>query len=56
MTEYFENHRAPNGDQILVVTAIIEDPQYLNSPYVTSTNFKKLGNNAGWSATPCSVK
>lgn len=56
MTEYFENHQVPNGDQILVVTAIIEDPQYLNSPYVTSTNFKKLANNAGWNATPCSVK
>jgi hypothetical protein len=56
MTEHFESHSAPNGDRWLVVTAIIEDPQYLNSPYVTSTNFKKLADGSGWSPTPCSAK
>jgi hypothetical protein len=55
MTEYFENHAAPNGDRLLVVTTVIEDPQYLNSPYVTSTNFKKLPDASGWSPTPCSA-
>ena len=56
MTEYFESHTAPNGDRWLVVTAIIEDPQYLNSPYVTSTNFKRLADATGWNPTPCSAK
>jgi hypothetical protein len=56
MTEYFESHTVPNGDRILVVTAIIEDPQNLNSPYVTSTNFKRLTGNPGWNPTPCSAK
>jgi hypothetical protein len=56
MTEYFESHAAPNGDRLLVVTAIIEDPQYLNSPYVTSTNFKKLPDASGWKTMPCSAK
>ena len=56
MTEHFESHTAPNGDRFLVVTAIIEDPQYLNSPYVTSTNFKRLADASGWSPTPCSAK
>jgi len=56
MTEHFESYAAPNGDRILVITAIIEDPQNLNSPYVTSTNFKKLANNTGWSPTPCTAK
>jgi hypothetical protein len=56
MTEYFESHTAPNNDRILVVTAIIEDPQNLNSTYVTSTNFKKLADASGWTPTPCSAK
>jgi hypothetical protein len=56
MTEYFETHTAPNGDRWLVVTAIIEDPQYLNSPYVTSTNFKKLPDGSTWNPATCSAK
>jgi hypothetical protein len=56
LTEYFESHAVPNGDRLLVVTTIIEDPQYLNSPYVTSTNFKKLPDASGWAPTPCSAK
>jgi hypothetical protein len=56
MTEHFEMHTAPNGDRWLVVTAIIEDPQYLNSPYVTSTNFKKLADGSSFSPTACSAK
>lgn len=56
MTENFESHAAPNGDRWLVVTAIIEDPQYLGSPYVTSTNFKRLPDASGWNPTPCSAK
>ena len=38
------------------VTAIIEDPQYLNSPYVTSTHFKRVADATGWAPTPCSAK
>ena len=56
MTEYFESHAAPNGDRWLVITAIIEDPQNLSGPYVTSTNFKKLADGSSWAPTPCSAK
>jgi hypothetical protein len=56
MTEYFERHLGPNGEQYLVVTAVIEDPQYLSGAYLTSTNFKKLPNDSGWKPTPCSAR
>jgi hypothetical protein len=56
MTEYFERHLGPNGEQYLVVTAIIEDPQYLNGAYVTSANFKKLPDSTGWDPAPCSAR
>lgn len=53
--EYFDMFTEPNGDTWLVVTSMVSDPQYLTRPYLTSANFKKLPNNAGWDPTPCSV-
>ena len=56
MTEYFESHLGPNGERYLVASTVIEDPQYLSQPYVTSANFKKLPDASGWSPTPCTSK
>ena len=56
MTEYFEIHQAPSGERYLVVSVLIEDPQHLSQPYVTSTNFRKLPDASGWSPTPCTTK
>ena len=56
MNETFQRIKAPNGDDWLIVTSIVEDPQYLTSPYITSTNFKKVPDASGWNPTPCSAK
>jgi hypothetical protein len=56
ITEYFDLHAMPNGDQWLSLTSKVEDPGYFTRPYITSTDFKKLPNAAGWNPTPCSVK
>jgi hypothetical protein len=53
LTEYYERITAPTGDEWLIVTSIVEDPAYLNTPYVTSSNFKKLAEGSGWSPSPC---
>ena len=55
LTEYFNRFTAPNGDEWLVVTTIVDDPTYLNRPYVTSSNFKQLPDAAGFNPTPCSA-
>lgn len=55
MTEYFTRMTAPNGDEWLVVTSIVDDPVYLNEPFVTSTHFKKEPDNSKFSPTPCVV-
>lgn len=55
LTEYYDLDSAPNGDEWLVITTILEDPVYYNGPFVTSTNFKKLPDGAGWNPTPCSA-
>ena len=39
--EYFDRHNEPNGDQWFTVTTIVEDPKYLQQPFITSTHFKK---------------
>jgi hypothetical protein len=54
ITEYF--HRLPqqaNGDVWLLVVTIVEDPQYLNEPFYTSTHFKLEPDGAEWHPTPC---
>jgi hypothetical protein len=54
ITEYF--HRLPeqsNGDVWLLVVTIVEDRQYLNDAFYTSTHFKQERNDAGWNPTPC---
>jgi hypothetical protein len=36
------------------VTTIVEDPEYLTTPYVTSSNFRKQGDATGWNPAACS--
>jgi hypothetical protein len=55
VTEYFDVNTAPNGDRWLTVTTKVEDPQYFTRPYLTTSDFKKLPDAAGWRPTPCST-
>ena len=56
LTEYYDLMTERNGDQWLVVTTIVEDPQYLQMPFLTTTHFKKQSNGTGWDPTPCSSR
>ncbi len=56
VVEYFESFTEQNGDKWLVVTTIVNDPQYLFQPFVTSSPFKKIPDGAGWNPTPCEAK
>jgi hypothetical protein len=56
LTEYYDRINAPNNDTWLVVTTVVDDPQYLTMPFVTSTHFKRLPDAAGWSPGPCEAK
>jgi hypothetical protein len=41
----------------MVVTTVVEDPEYLTDPFITSSHFKKLPETAnGWDPTPCSAR
>ena len=41
VTEYFARFAAPNGDEWLMVTTIVDDPRYLTQRYVTSSHFRR---------------
>ncbi len=57
LTEYFHKTTEPNGDTWLVVTAVVDDPQYLTQPYARSSNFKKLPDTfSGWEAEACTSR
>jgi hypothetical protein len=56
LTEYYDLSKERNGDTWFVVTTIVEDPQYLSEPFVTSTNFKKEADASKWSPSPCTAK
>jgi hypothetical protein len=53
LTEYFDVTSEPNGWQSILLTTIIEDPQYLTQSILLNTNFRKLADASGWSPTPC---
>ena len=55
LTEFWDINTAPNGDPWLVVTSIVEDPQFLQRTYVTSPNFKREADDSSWAPTECST-
>jgi hypothetical protein len=56
LTEYFDLFKEPNGPDWFVVTSVVQDPQYLNSPWVTTSHFKKEPDGSKWKPTACTVK
>jgi len=56
LVEYYDLVHERNGDQLLVVTIVVTDPMYLREPFIISSHFKKLPDNAGWNPTACSSK
>ena len=54
VTEHFDLAPLPQGGQLLLVNIVVDDPVYLNAPYVTSPHFKKEPDGSKWDPTPCS--
>jgi len=55
LTEYFDRFQAPNGDEWLMVTSIVEDPAYLTQPLVTSSHFRRESDSGNWNLEPCAA-
>jgi hypothetical protein len=57
LTEHFSRIVEPNGDNWLLLIAIVEDAQYLTMPFIRSTHYKRLPDNfAGWEPEACTAR
>jgi hypothetical protein len=56
LTEYFDLRTESNGDTWFTVVSIIEDPENINTAYITSSDFKKEADGSKWASTPCSAR
>ena len=52
VTEYFDRH-SDFGTEWFTVTTVVEDPQYLTQPFITSTHFKKEPDGSKWNPLGC---
>jgi hypothetical protein len=55
LTEYYDLIQERDGEQLLVVTTVLQDPMYLDAPYILSAQFKKQKDASGWDPSPCSA-
>jgi hypothetical protein len=53
VTEHFTRFTHPVAGDWFVVTTVVEDPQYLTGPFITSSNFKKEPNDSKFRPIPC---
>jgi hypothetical protein len=53
VTEYFARFAAPNGDEWLMVTTIVDDPRYLTQRYIVSNHFRRERNGGQWNPKAC---
>jgi hypothetical protein len=56
LTEYYTRTDETDGTSYLIITTMVDDPQYLQQTFVTSTHFKKEPDGAKWSPSPCTAR
>jgi hypothetical protein len=55
LTEFLDRTSEPTGDSFLVLTSIVEDPQYLQIPLMLTTHYKREPDGAKFRPRPCEV-
>jgi len=46
----------PDGSPLLLVTTVVEDPLYLQMPFIVSSQFKKERDGSKWDPIPCTAR
>ena len=55
LTEFFDRTTEPNGDSWLILTSVIDDPTYLQQPFMLTTHFKREADGSKFAPRPCEV-
>jgi hypothetical protein len=53
--EFFDTFTLPDGSTWLIVTTVVNDPQYLTQEFVLSSQFKKELDTSKWNPRPCDI-
>ncbi len=53
LTEHFNVVTGGQGEPYLVMTQFVDDPTYLNQPFIRTYNWKQVPDATGWDPTPC---
>jgi hypothetical protein len=56
LTEHWDMHARPDGARYLVITSIVDDPVYLQSPWLTALHFQQERDGSKWDPTPCDAR
>jgi len=54
LTEYYDIHRDA-GQEYLVITSVVDDPQYLYVPWVVTNHFRREPDGSKWDPQPCEL-
>jgi hypothetical protein len=53
VTEYFQTFTDPIGREWFDVMTVVEDPDFLAQPFITSSDYRKLPDASSWAPHPC---
>ena len=53
--EFFDTFTLPDGGTWLIVTTVVNDPQFLTQEFVLSSQFKKESDASKWNPRPCDI-
>jgi hypothetical protein len=55
LTEFFDRTTEPNGDSWLILTSLVDDPMYLQQPFMLTTHYKREPDGSKFNARPCEM-
>jgi hypothetical protein len=55
LTEYFDRVEF-EGESYLILTSVVDDPEYLSDTFITSEQFKLEHDSSKWNPQPCKAK
>lgn len=55
LTEFLDRTSEANGDSWLVLTSVLDDPEYLEQSFMLTTHFKREADGSKFNPRPCEV-
>jgi hypothetical protein len=55
LTEFFDRTAEPYGDSLLILTSVLDDPTYLNVPFMLTTHYKREPDASKFNPRPCEM-